>query len=56
MKTKSSSLTFPLDEEDLHEVMDKFGQYLLPAPLLQYILRETPQVFYTRLLPPLLVL
>lgn len=36
--------------------MDKFGQYLLPAPLLQYILRETPQVFYTRLLPPLLVL
>jgi hypothetical protein len=55
MNTKSSSASQSRSEDDLTELMGMFQQFFSSAVIGQLI-QETQQVFYTRLLPPMLIL
>lgn len=55
MKTIPSPLPDPSTEPQVEEVLEIFEQFF-PAQVIQCLVRETKQKFYTRLLPPLLIL
>jgi len=55
MNTASSSNTPSGSEDDLKPLMELFEQFF-PSAVVSQLIQETQQVFYTRLLPPLLIL